>query len=196
MPRFEILGDVQVDVAQLCDDGWSSLVKLELEMLRELTSDYSRKTPLQCHRAKLALEAKNSLSPRFKSLLQATTLGRSLWTSLKEAADAAISPSSLSNEVKERVEAIKKSDFEIHLNQSSSGKVLILVVSAHPILVPALLRTREALVQLPGSLDGDAEQDHGHLQRTIASVETLVKNHSGEAMQCLADCLVNFGRKP
>ena len=197
MPRFEILGDGQIDVSQLGEDGWSSLVKLEVQMLRELVMDYSRRTALQCHRAKLAVEARNSLSMRFKALLQGTALGRALWAAMKAAADAAISPSSLLAEVKERAETIKKSGIEALLAGSvKSGALLLDTVARHPSLVPSLLKTGEALVQLPGSIDASCQVEHDLLQSVIQIVTDLVNVHAANALQAYADMLEDFWASP
>ena len=181
-----------MDVSQLENDGWSSLVKLEIQMLRELVTDHSPKTALQCHRAKLAVEAENSVSMRLRSLLQGTGLGRSLWGALKDAADNAISPTSLTNEVKERAAAIANTNLGQLLQQPASAHALWDVIVNHPTLVPAVMKTREALSQLPGSTDITCQQETDLLQKTMTDISVLVAAQSSEAMRLLSDLLQNF----
>ena len=196
MPRMEIQGETQVDVSQLSDDGWSTLVKLEIQMLRELNMDFSSRTALMCHRAKQAADAKGAISTRLKSLLQGTALGRTLWTALKDAADAAISPSSLTNEVKERAEAIKRSGIDALLDGSHSGQLLLDVVARHPTLVPALVKTKEALTQLPGSVDASCMQEHQLVDKVVNLLAGLVQAHAEGALDILAQSMHSFWNQP
>ena len=197
MPRLEITGEMQVSNAQMGDDGWSMLVKLEIQMLRELVLDYSQKAALLCHRAKLAVEARGSVSTRFKALLTGTTLGRTLFTAMKEAADAAISPSSLSSEVRERAELIRKSGVESSLAAASpDGNTLLDVVCASPGLAPALLKTQEAMVQLPGTIEAGSTEDSDLVAKVVNAMNTLVKNCSADALKLLADGMAELWHLP
>ena len=91
-------------------DGWCPLVKLEHQLLKTLVVDYSKAKALENHWAKLAVDAKASISVRLKSLLQSGALARTLWNKVKEAAEQAISPNSLTAEIKERADSIRKPD--------------------------------------------------------------------------------------
>ena len=187
---------MQVDVSQLGEDGWSMLVKLEIQMLRELVMDYSKKTALQCHRAKLALDARNSVSTRFRSLLQGTVLGRSLWMSMKDAADCAISPSSLSTEVRERANTIRNATLESLLEHEKNGELLLTVVGKNPWLVGAVFKTREALSQLPGSVDAKSKDDHDTLERVCQKLQDLVRSHAVDAIKEVCKELTGFWDRP
>ena len=196
MPRLEIQGDMQVDSSQLGEDGWSSLVKLEIQLLRELIIDYSSKTALQCHRAKHAAEAKNSISGRLRSLIQGTNLGRTLWAGLKDAADSAISPSSLTSEVKERAESIRKSDIVSLFDKAKNGGLLLDAVAQNPLLVPAVLKTKEALVQLPGSTDASCAADHQLLEKATEFISCLASGYAVGALETLAGAMEGFWTRP
>lgn len=96
-----------MDSSAICADGWCPLVKLEHQILKTLVVDYEKATALENHVAKLSLDAKGSISTRLKSLLQSGSLARTLWNKVKEAAEQAISPNSLTAEIKERADTIR-----------------------------------------------------------------------------------------
>ena len=193
---MDIQGEMQVDVSLLGDDGWGALVRLEVQMLREMVCDYSQKTALLCHRAKQTIQAKGSISSRLRALISGTALGRSLWGAMKDAADAAISPSSLITEVRERAEAIRKSGIETFVQHAKNGSTLLDMVGQHPTLLPALLKTKEALVQLPGSVDSSCQNEQRAIDTVVSYLASLVQNHGGDALEVLSITLEDFWKKP
>lgn len=108
--QFDLAQHSTVDSSTIGSDGWCPLVKLEHQVLKTLVVDYAKAKALENHVAKLAVDAKASMSGRLRSLLQSAPLARTLWNKVKEAAEQAISPNSLTAEVKERADTIRSSD--------------------------------------------------------------------------------------